>query len=239
VPPILLITSQQSTKRLTSPEQVEELLCVIKHRNRVALNIEILEVSANAFDESTFKSIREILYRTRNITDLVLRLPFKPIRVLPTTMILHRLTSLDVNVAHTTVAQLLRTHSRIENLTLGPCNNTLRCPLTSCSLPSLQCLTCPPSCVRALAENSPVQWLAATYDGVQHARFPILQLLNFCPIETCAVLTTLHIDFDHTAERLLLRISAAAPALIFLKLTESSTSSEVLYLLCDIDHALM
>ncbi|KAI9459239.1 hypothetical protein BJY52DRAFT_1223230 [Lactarius psammicola] len=229
VPPILLITPQQSVTRLTSPKQVEGLLCVVKLRNKVALKIEFLEVSANAFDGSAlvFKSIREILYRTRNITDLVLRLPFKPIRILPTSVILHRLTSLDVNIPHATVAQLLRTHPRIENLTLGPCNNTLRCPLTSCSLPSLQCLTCPPSCVRALTENSPVQLLAATYDGIQRARFSILQLLDFRPIKTCAVLTTLHIDFDHTAERLLLRISAAAPALIVLKLTESSTSHEV------------
>ncbi|KAH9048766.1 hypothetical protein EDB84DRAFT_1556609 [Lactarius hengduanensis] len=196
----------KSVTNLTSPEQVEELLCVIKRRNEIALEIEILEVSADAFDRSAFKSIREVLYCTRNITDLVLRFSFQPIRILPTTIVLHRLTSLDVNIAHATVARLLRTHPHIKNLTLGPCNDTLRCPL---------------------AENSRVHRLIATYDGVRHVRFPILQLLDFRPIETCAVLTILHIDFDHTAERLFLRVSAAAPALVYLKLTESSSSSEV------------
>ncbi|KAH8978559.1 hypothetical protein EDB92DRAFT_1956323 [Lactarius akahatsu] len=217
----------KSVINLTTPEQVEELLCVIKRRNEIALEIEILEVSADAFDRSAFKSIREVLYRTRNITDLVLRFSFQPIRILPTTIVLHRLTSLDVNIAHATVAQLLRTHPHIENLTLGPCNDTLHCPLAGLSLHFLQCLTCPPGCVRALTENSIVYRLIATYDGVRHVRFPILRLLDFRPIETCAVLTTLHIDFDHTAERLFLRISAAAPALVYLKLTESLSSSEV------------
>jgi hypothetical protein len=237
VPLILLTTAPQSFTHLTSPEEVKELLCAIKHRNEIALEIEFLEVSANAFEGSAFKSVREILYCTRNITDLVLRLPFKPIHILPTAMALNRLTSLDVNFAHTAVAQLLRTYPFIENLTLGPCSNALRCPLTNCFLPSLKCLTCPPSCVRALTANSPVNWLAATYDGVQYARFPILQLLDFRPIPTCASLTILHIDFDHTAERLLLRISSAAPALVHLKLTESSSSFEVLYLLCDVVRA--
>ncbi|KAH9000590.1 hypothetical protein EDB86DRAFT_3135148 [Lactarius hatsudake] len=217
----------KSVTTLTSPEQVEELLSVIKRRSEIALEIEILEVSADAFDRSAFKSIREVLYRTRNITDLVLRFSFQPIRILPTTIVLHRLTSLDVNIAHATVARLLRTHPHIENLTLGPCNDTLRCPLAGLSLHFLQCLTCPPGCVRALTENSRVHRLIATYDGVRHVRFPILQLLDFRPIQTCAVLTILHIDFDHTAERLFLRISAAAPALVYLKLTESSSSSEV------------
>ncbi|KAH8981436.1 hypothetical protein EDB86DRAFT_3131202 [Lactarius hatsudake] len=123
----------KSVTTLTSPEQVEELLLVIKRRSEITLEIEILEVSADAFDR----------------------------------------------------------------------------------------------CVRALTENSRVHRLIATYDGVRHVRFPILQLLDFRPIQTCAVLTILHIDFDHTAERLFLRISAAAPALVYLKLTESSSSSEV------------
>lgn len=233
MPPIPLIPFQQSVTRLTTSKQVEELSCVIKHRNEVALKIEFLEVSVNTSKGSAFKSIRQILCRTQNITDLVLRLSFKPVCILPSTVVLNRLTSLSVNIPHSVVAQLLQNHSHIENLVLGPCGNTLRCPLTTCSLPSLERLTCPPSCVRAVTQSSPVHWLAATYDGVLHAHFPILQLLDFYPIQTSSVLTTLHVDFDHTAERLLLRISAAAPALVCLKLTESS-SSEVLYLLCGI-----
>jgi hypothetical protein len=175
--------------------------------------------------------MRDILCRATNISDLVLRLPFKPIRILPTTVVLRHLTSLDVDIPHSAVAQLLATHSHIQNLALGPCNDTLRCPLTNSWLPFLQRLTCPPSCVRAITQGSPVDWLATTYDGVRHTRFPILRLLDFFPIQTCAVLTDLHVDFDHTAERLLLRILAAAPALVFLKLTEMSSSSEVSYLL--------
>lgn len=236
MPHILFITFQQAITRLTSPKDVENLLCAIKHRNEIALKLEALDVSVNILKGSAFncKSIREILCRTQNITVLVLRLAFKPIRVLPSTVVLNCLTTLDVNIPHSTVAQLLQTHSHIQDLALGPCNNTLRCPLTNCPLPSLQRLTCPPSCVRAITRGSPVYWLAATYDGVRHARFPILQLLDFHTIQTSAVLTTLHVDFDHTAGRLLLRISAAAPALVSLKLTESSSSSMVLYLLCNV-----
>jgi hypothetical protein len=230
MPPVLLIPFQQRVTRLTSSGDVEQLLGAIKHRNEIAFEIEILEVSVKTLKGSAFKSIREILCRTQNITDLVLRLSFKPICILPPTVVLNRLTSLDVNIPHSTIAQLLQSHSHIENLALGPCNNTLRCPLTNCSLPALQCLTCPPSCTRAITHSSPVRWLAATYDGEQHARFPILRLLDFHPIQTSAVLTTLHLDFDSTTERLLLRVSVAAPALVYLKLTESSSSVKVLYL---------
>ena len=172
MPPILLIPFQQSITRLTSSRRVEQLLRAIKHRNEIAAEIEFLEVSVKALKGSAFKSIQEILCRAQNITDLVLRLSFKPVPILPSTMVLSRLTSLDVNIPHSTVAQLLQSHSHIENLALGPCNNTLRCPLLNCSLPALQYLTCPPGCARAIAHSSPVRWLVATYDGVQHACFP-------------------------------------------------------------------
>lgn len=237
MPPILLIAFQQSVTRLTSSRDAKQLLGVIEHRNEIAAEIEFLEVSVKTLKGSAFKSIREILCRTQNITDLVLRFSFKPIRILPPTVVLSRLTSLDVNIAHSTIVRLIQGHPHIENLALGRCTNTIRCPLTNCLLPALQSLTCPPGCVRAIAHNSPVRWLAVTYDGVQHARFPILRLLDFRPIQTGGVLTTLHIDYNATAERLLLRISAAAPALVYLKLTESSSSVEVSYPLCDIAYS--
>ncbi|KAH9013661.1 hypothetical protein EDB85DRAFT_1899630 [Lactarius pseudohatsudake] len=93
------------------------------------------------------------------------------------------------------------------------------------NLINLQSLTCPPSCVRALTSGSPITWLATTHDGVGYTRFPIIKAFNFGIIET-SILTTLHTDFDHTSARLLHHISAAAPVLINLKLTESKFSDE-------------
>jgi hypothetical protein len=138
VPPTLLIPFQQSVTRLTSSREVESLLGAIKHRNEIASEIEFLEVSVKTMKGSAFKSIREVLCHTQNITDLVLRLSFKPICILPPTVVLNRLTSLDVNIPNSTIAHILQSHSQIENLALGPCNNTLRCPLSNFSLPALQ-----------------------------------------------------------------------------------------------------
>jgi len=92
--------------------------------------------------------------------------------------------------------------------------------------------------VRALTTGSPVTWLATTYDGVEHNRFPIPKLFNFCRIGTSAILTILHTDFDQTAQ-LLHRISAAAAALQILRLTESKFSHGVRYSCCDTRHLLM
>ncbi|KAH9168592.1 hypothetical protein EDB89DRAFT_1909173, partial [Lactarius sanguifluus] len=52
-----------------------------------------------------------------------------------------------------------------------------------------------------------------------HPHFPIIKAFNFGIIGTLG-LTTLHKDFDHTSAHLLHRISAVAPVLINLKLTE-------------------
>jgi hypothetical protein len=218
---------EQSIVRLKSSNEVEKLLCAVRHRNEIATSIDVFEVLQGAADGVTFKSVRAILGHTRNFTSLVLRLSFRRFRVFPEVAVFDRLVALDVNIPHATVAPFLLRHPQVENLTLGPCGNSRRCPLSHCPLPHLHWLTCPPSCVRALTSGKPVTWLAATYDGVEHSPFPILKVFDFRPIGTSAILTTLHMDFDGTSGQLLHRVSMAAPALQNLKLTESKFSQEV------------
>ncbi|KAN0127820.1 hypothetical protein V8E53_014376, partial [Lactarius tabidus] len=137
------------------------------------------------------------------------------------------LVTLDANIPHATIAPFLLCHPYVENLTLGPCGNSRHCPLFLCPLPSLQWLTCPPSCMHTLTSGKPVTWLAATNDGIEHIPFPILKVFDFCPLGTSAILTTLHIDFNETSTQLLHHVSTAVPTLQNLKLTESKFSQEV------------
>ncbi|KAI0291465.1 hypothetical protein BC826DRAFT_1023071 [Russula brevipes] len=121
-------------------------------------------------------------------------------------MVFERLTSLNVNISHAIVAQFLQAHPHIEDLTLGACLNVQDCPFSRCSLslPSLQFLTCPPSCVRALTDGTnrgPMSRLVTTYDGARRLNFPIARLLDFRQISTSTSLTVLHIDFDHTVNK--------------------------------------
>lgn len=214
----------QSIVRLRSSNEAKELLRAVQHRNEIATSIEVLDVhQGRATDEATFKAVRAVLGHARNVTTIALRLSFRRFRVFPEVDIFARLVTLDANIPHATIATFLLRHPHIEDLTLGPCGNRLRCPLSFCSLPRLRHLTCPPSCVRALTSGKPVNWLATTYNSVDQP-FPILKVFNFHPIGTSAILTTLHLDFDESSAQLLCRVSMAAPALQNLKLTESKFS---------------
>ncbi|KAI0282241.1 hypothetical protein BC826DRAFT_974308 [Russula brevipes] len=189
--------------RLNSLKKVEDVLRVAKLRNEIATKIGVLEVyikagDRNGGDEGSFKSIRELIRLTVNITDLAVRFLPKPARVLPTSMIFESLTSLNVNTPHAIVAQFLQAHPHINDLTLGEYGTN----------------------------SIPVTRLTTTYNDVGRLDYPVAQLLNFRPIITSSSLTVLHIDFDHTVTQLLLRLSVAAPALIILKLTESKFSSK-------------
>ncbi|KAH9173929.1 hypothetical protein EDB89DRAFT_2068163 [Lactarius sanguifluus] len=215
----------QSIVRRTSTSEVEGLLRAVTYRNEVATNIDVLEFDQRVADGVTFRAIRAVLDRTPNITTLILQLPFRRFHVFPRVTVFENLINLKVNIPHATVAPFLLLHPLLESLSLGPCGNSQRCPLLVCQLPSLQSLICPPSCVSALTSGNPITWLATTYDGVGHSRFPIFKAFNSGIIGTC-VLTTLHADFDHTSARLLHHISAAAPVLVSLKLTESKFSDE-------------
>ncbi len=234
---------------LTSAEEVEHLLYASMYREEVTEAISILQVHKK-IPTSPFRPVREsygsiraLLDRSRNITDLVLHfsLSLKPICVFPTANVFNGLVALDVNIPHATLASFLQSHPRIEVLVLGPCNNTQQCPLTGCHLPSLQHITCPPSCVRALTIDSHVSEIFTTHDNIQHPNYPLLQLLNFRPIATLTFLTCLHIDIDDTVPDILQRISAVAPRLK-LKLTQSKFSHEVYFLYyhgsCHTDNAL-
>ncbi|KAH9022397.1 hypothetical protein EDB83DRAFT_2527574 [Lactarius deliciosus] len=215
----------QGIVRATSTSEVEGVLRAVTYSNEVATNIDVLEVDQRVADGVTFRAIRAILDRTPNITTLILQLSFRRFRVFPRVTILENLIDLKVNIPHATVALFLLHHPHLESLSLGPCGNSRRCPLLVCQLPSLQSLTCPPSCVSALTSGNPITWLATTHDGVGYTRFPIIKAFNFGIIGT-SILTTLHTDFDHTSARLLHHISAAAPVLKNLKLTESKFSDE-------------
>lgn len=217
---------------------MEDMLCALKHRNEIATAIDVFDVHQSAADGPTFKAVRAILGHAINVSTLVLRLSFRRFRVFPEVDVFEFLVTLDANIPHAAIAPFLLRHPHLENLTLGPCGNSRRCPLTLCPLPTLQCLTCPPSCVRALTSGKPVTWLASTNDGVEHIPFPFLKVFDFHPLGTSAILTTLHIDFDETSAQLLHRVSMAAPALQNLKLTESKFSQEVCTFMLS-SHALM
>ena len=193
--------------------------------------IQELEVLIN--DMTGVKPIRLILTLAQCVRGLVLKFPFKPIQLFPTSLIFEHLVSLNVNIPHATIAPFLQRHPRLESLQLGACGraNTQICPLTHYSLqfPHLVELICPPSCVRALIAGSVVNRLFTTYDGVRRLYFPMYKLLDFRQIETSATLTTLLIDFDHATPHLLQRISVAAPGLRVLKLVESQFSRKVCY----------
>jgi len=182
-------------------------------------------------DATGIKSIRAILPLSQNIRALVIKLPFKAIRLFPMSLVLVNLVSLNLNIPHATVAPFLQRHPHLETLQLGACGNANLqiCPLThfSLQLPLLNKLFCPPGCVRALIAGTVVNKLFTTYDGVRRLHFPMYKLLNFCPILTLATITTLLVDFDHTTPALLHRISVAAPTLQVLKLTESKFSRKV------------
>lgn len=203
------------------------MLCALKQRKEIATAIDVFDVHQGAADGPTFKAVQAILGHAKNVSTLVLRLSFRRFRVFPVVDVFAFLVTLDANIPHATIAPFLLRHPHVENLTLGLCGNSRRCPLSLCPLPSLQWLTCPLGCVRALTSGKPVTWLAATNDDVEHIPFPFLNVFDFRPLGTSAILTTLHIDFDETSAQLLHRVSTAAPALQNLKLTESKFSQEV------------
>jgi hypothetical protein len=202
---------------------------VAKHQSNIAESIDIVEVLDKAGSLTSFNYIRAILKRTKNITTLYLQISFEPDRyILPPALVFQNLTTLNVNVPHAALAHFLLKHLEIQNLVLsGPCDLPT-CPLTGCHLPRLEDLVCLPGCVRALTSGSPLQRLGVLQNTAQdHHSFQLIQLLNLTPIPSSCILTTLHLDFDHTITDLLTRIDAAAPGLRFLKLTESPFSDMV------------
>jgi len=201
---------------------------VAKHQSNIAQRIDIIEVLDKAGSLTSFNSIRAILKRTVNITTLCLQFSFEPDRcILPAALVFQNLTTLNINIPHAALAHFLLKHPEIQNLVLsGPCDFPT-CPLTGCHLPRLEDLVCLPGCVRALTSGSPLQWLGVRHNTVQDHSFQLIQLLNLTPIPSSCILTTLHLDFDHTITDLLTRIDAAAPGLRFLKLTESPFSDMV------------
>lgn len=222
---------EQQHVRLTSSKDADDLLRAAKPRKNVVLKIDVLEVFIS--DATGIKPIREILTLARNITALVLKLPFKPICAFPTSLTFEHLISLNINIPHAVIASFIQRHPRLESLQLGACGNanTQTCPLThySIQLPFLIELICPPSCVRAVMPGSIVKTLFTTYDGVNRHKFPMYKLLNLHQIGASATLTTLLLDFDNSTPQLLYRISVAAPALRVLKLCESKFSRKVCY----------
>lgn len=200
-------------------------------RRDIAATIDIVEVRGDAGNLRSFNTVQQILRRTMNITCLTLIFSFEPaLRVLPTTQVFNNLMHLNVNTPHAAVVQFLMNHPHITSLVVGTCHSQ-NCPFTDCPLPLLRELTCPPGCVRALTSAaSPLTQLAAIHSTSLDASFP---LLGFTAIPTSSILTNLHIDFDHKDTRLLQRISAAAPALHDLRLTESPFSVRVRHSICE------
>lgn len=227
-----LTNYEQALAGLRSFEELEKFLRLVKRRGDVAERVDIIEVYDDAGTWTSFKTVREILTYIKNVTCVTLWISLPPLgRILPTSLVLEHLTTLDVNIPHVTIARFLRRHPQITNLVLGPCNTEHICPLAGCHLPNLWELTCPPACVRDLMiTGSPLTRLHVLHSTVQDANFP---LFNFMYIRTLSVLTVLHLDFDHADTRLLQRISAAAPALSILKLTER-LCSEVCHSICDL-----
>ncbi len=226
---------------LTSARGIEGLRNTITYRSDVATAIFDFEVKVTAGRGSfiagqSMRQLRAILNCLTNVKSLILQLPpsWARLQVLPRADVYSNLVLFKANIPHAALVSFLQNHPHIEILTLGPCNANADggpCPLsdiTNSHIRALRELTCPPSCVRAVAQGSQeVGKLFATYDGIQGNIFPICKLLDFNRIWPSANVTILHLDYDHTAVRLLKRIAAAAPGLISLKLTESKYSNEV------------
>lgn len=188
-------------------------------RRDTAATIDIVKVYGDAGDLRVFDSVQGILRRTMNITCLTLKFSFEPsLRVLPTAQVFNNLLYLNVNAPHTAVAQFLMNHPHITSLVVGACHAT-DCPLIDCQLPLLRELSCPPGCVQAVTSAaSPLTQLTTKHDTGQDSN---IQLSDLIYIPTSLTLANLHIEFDHTTRHLLHCISAAAPALHDLTLTES------------------
>ena len=199
-----------------------------KHQSNIAQRINIVEVLNKAGSLISFNSIRAILKRTKNITTLCLQFSFEPDRcILPLALFFQNLTILNINIPHATLTYFLLKHLEIQNLVLSSPCNLPTCPLTGCHLPHLKDLVCLPGCVHTLTSGSPLQWLGVLHNTIQDHSFQLIQLLNLTPIPLLCILTTLHLDFDHTIMDLLTCIGAAAPGLCFLKLMESPLSDMV------------
>jgi hypothetical protein len=197
----------------------------ITRRRDIAAIIDIVEVHGDAGDLPSLNVVQGVLGRTVNISSLTLIFSFEPtLRALPTYQVFDNLQDLNVNAPHTAVAQFLTRHPYISSLVVGTCHASI-CPLINSPLPFLRALSCPPGCVRAVTSaTTPLTQLAAIHGTSQDATFSLLQVLDFSTISTSLVITHLHISFDNKTTHLLQRISAAAPALQVLRLTESPFS---------------
>lgn len=211
-------------------------------RRSIATIIDVLEVrdKAGNFTLSSLQSILEILRRTQNISCVTLQFSFTPSLRLPMDdQVFQNLTSLNVNIPHAALTRSLINHPAITDLVLGVCGSPT-CPLINSTLHSLRNLTCPPGCVQGLiSAGTYLTRLVSFHGSPEDASFLMTRLLDFQVIPTFSVLTVLDIDFHHTTTRLLQRISAAAPAVAVLRLTESHFIVEVCHSVCDTDDHLI
>ena len=206
----------------------------------IAEVIDIVEVRDGAGDLLSLQSVLDVLRKTKNISCLTLRFTFPPhLMRLPQDVRYRNLTLLSVNAPHSVVTPFLMTHPQLTDLTLGSCGAP-SCALVDSPLPFIQSLTCPPGCVQGLiSAGSRLTRLSLTHQAAEDATFPVSQLFNFHVIQTSQTLTVLDISFVHSTSELLQRISAAAPALIVLRLTESSFAVEVRFSGCDTNDYLL
>jgi hypothetical protein len=214
---------------MKSAEEVRGFKYMTK-RNSIAAFIDIVEVIDDAGQLSCLQSILGILQKTKKISCLTLKYSFPPpLHRLPAAheVVFHNLTCLNVNAPHGVVAPFLLTHPNITDLTLGSCGAP-SCALIGSPLPFVQSLACPPGCVQGLiSAGSHLTRLSSIHRVAEDAILSINHLLNFRTIPTWRILTVLDISFVHSTTELLQRISAAAPALINLRLSESFSSPEV------------
>lgn len=210
--------------------------CLAKCEDDAAATIDVVEVIGQGGKLSAFKVVRCLLeYYTTNITALRLRLSFEPTSQMLQSLEFANLTIFETNIPHTLIAPFLAKHPNITELVLDICNTAasttaVACPLTT-HLPHIESLSCPKGCVRPLLSAamlaSPLYSLQIVQHTAQDSLFPLQNLFNFHRIPTSSHLCYLHLDFDHTAQKLLQAISTAAPRLETLRLVESKFSDIV------------
>jgi hypothetical protein len=204
--------------------------------------IDVVEVIGQGGKPSAFKIIRCLLeYYMTNITTLKLRLSFEPTPCMIQGLEFKNLRTFETNVPHVLIAPFLKRHSDITHLVLDVCNihtatTAVACPLTDCRLPHIEELSCPKGCVRPLlsaaalptgSQGSPLRNLQVINNIAQDAMFPLQDLFDFCHIPMSSQLHHVHLDFDHTAPKLLQALSKAAPLLKTLRLVKSKFSDRV------------
>ncbi|KAI0055272.1 hypothetical protein BV25DRAFT_1921950 [Artomyces pyxidatus] len=208
---IVAIRSSKELRKFLEHSQLNE---------QVASVVQVFAVELHATN-ATFPHLRTILSLLHGITDLVMNIPVRYAAHLSSALHFANLTSLSTTLPHSMIATLLHNHPRITTLVLGPCSTPRKCPLRAIQLPEASELSGPPGCLAGLVGNNPVREVTATYRGPRDAQYPLHLLFNFMPLNTSVNLTVLHVDFRPSDVDMLLRVAAAAPRLVSLKLTEN------------------